>query len=1133
MTFINRLAFLICLHFLPLNSVLAQPWLEPSNLRTSGPVIKKPDFKDIQGRFENYWSDKRAAFEEQDNARLGGYQQYKRWEWFMKPRTFPTGEFFNPEILQREYSREMKRQAASRSSVQLPQWSIIGPAVVPNRGGGSGRINVLRFHPSNPNIMFAGAASGGIWKTEDGGVTWTSDSDFLPVISIADIAINPRDPDTMYIATGDGYGYEVGGDFWGGTYSAGVMMSVDGGLTWTMAGLSYAQTQSTIIQRLVVHPSQPEILIAATRNGLFRSVNAGATWTQVRTGRHYDIEFNPANPNIVYASSNTSVVRSLNGGQTWSTLRSGLCGGRISIAVTPADADYIYAFCESGNLYKSDDAGATFATMNSPNAVTTFYGYYDAVLCVSPTNPLTVLCGGVGIALSTDGGNNWTSVGNNGPGTTIHVDQKFLEFYPGSSALLYATNDGGVYKSQNGGFNWTDISSNMAIKQYYRLSQSASDPYFIMAGAQDNGTDRLRNNQWDKVSGADGMECLIDYANPNNVYATYQYGNIRKSTDGGDSFTGIAPASGDWVTPFIIHPSNPQILFAGYSEVYKSTDGGLNWNTISSGQFGDDLTAMAIVPANPDVLYVSNLGKIFKTTDGGLNWTNITSNLPVSSSGITYIAVSAMDPNRVWISLTGYAAGNKVFTTANGGTTWTNISGSLPNVPVNCIVHEHFSDGALYVGTDFGVYYRDNLLSDWQAYNAALPHVIVNEMEIHYGSGKLRAATYGRGIWEVDLLSRQNFTLDAAVQRVNLHTLSACDSTVVPEVLLRNFGSDTLTTANLNILIDNIPYQAFPWTGSLAAGDSQSVVLPAIALNSGTYSISVIVHDPNGFADQNSLNNLGQAAITIDPNIVALPVVEDFQTIFWTWPPTNWDLDDAGQLFQPDYSRGGFGNSTVSLFASCFGNPGLTATLSSGKIPFQSVLAPARLTFSLAYAPYSNLYHDSLFVEVSTDCGISFTRVYAKGDNSLATSAAQTQAFLPQAGDWRTETVDLNSFIGADLLMLRFVAQSGNGNNIYLDDINILDGTSGIAVVEPSRRMLVFPNPVFDKAKLVLQSETAGFGRLMIYDVFGRRVGDKEIQVLGGYNEFPIDMSSYAKGIYRIIWSTPGEPSLNVSLVKN
>ena len=256
------------------------------------------------------------------------------------------------------------------------------------------------------------------------------------------------------------------------------------------------------------------------------------------------------------------------------------------------------------------------------------------------------------------------------------------------------------------------------------------------------------------------MECIIDYDNPDIMYAAYQNGVVNKSIDGGDSFSPIVyndgsgiNASGAWVTPYIIHPTENNTLLVGKDQVYRSTDGGLIWTQVGSVSAGEIyMRALAYAPSNPDYIYASFLLQFFSTTDGN-TFTNRTGTLPVGSATIAYIAVSNTNPNKVWVTFSGYADGEKVYMSDDAGVTWTNYSAGLPNLPANCIVYQNGSNDALYVGTDVGVYYRNSSMSSWQPFFDGLPNVIVNELEIHYGAGKIRAATYGRGLWESDLVT--------------------------------------------------------------------------------------------------------------------------------------------------------------------------------------------------------------------------------------------------------------------------------------------------------------------------------------------------------------------------------------------
>ena len=1103
----------------------SQPWLKPPIVSTDKSndqgAKEESNFYDIQKKFNEYWKDKKPSDDEGENREEGGYQQFRRWEAFMKQRVYPSGNF-DPEILLREQQKQKFTNArmSIHPSLTAANWDYVGPTSIPQNGGGTGRVNCIEFDPTNTNTVYIGAAAGGVWKTTNAGSSWTSNTDFLDALSVADIAINPRYHDSIYVATGDGYGYEVGGDFWGGTYSAGVMISPDGGQTWNTCGLTFTQTQSSIIQRILVNPSDPDILLACTRSNIYRSTDAGANWTSVRTGHYYDMEFKPGDPNTVYAASSGSLAVSTNKGATWTTSGTFNGGDRISIAVTPANPLVIYAQGANGNFYKSSNGGTSFQLKTSPNSVANFFGYYDAVLTCSPVDENKVYVAGMNIAKSFDGGTVWTAAGTN-----IHVDNHVLEFLPGSNSVIWCGNDGSIYSSTNSGTSWTDLGNGIGIKQYYRMGGSTLSPYTLLAGAQDNGTDRLAGGVWRKVSGGDGMECLVDRTNDQIMYASYQYGNFMKSTNGGINFNDITPSAGDWTTPFMQDPIVASTLIGGWEEVYRSTNAGNNWTPISNGQFNGYVIALAMSEADNNYIYAASLESIFRTNNTGGSWFNIESGLPTGSAGITYIAVSNTDPNKVWVTFTGYSAGNKVFYSSNGGSTWTNYSGTLPNIPVNTIVYQKGSQDAVYVGTDFGVYYRDATMSDWIPYNTNLPNVIVYELEINNDIQKLRACTYGRGIWESDLNASSMFTLDAGVTSILQPGSSICSNSFVPEVRIRNYGQDTITTLTVNYQLDTGTVFTFNWVGTLAPGTNADVTLPALTSTSGTHSLTVFTTDPNGSADQNSFNDTRTTTFLVNSNVVVAPVVEGFEST--TFPPVGWTMEDNNSplMFIRFTTAGGFGNSTSSIRARGRVLPDAYGSLLSTPIDFSTLIAPISITFSVAYAMYDATSTDSLNVYVSTDCGDTWVRKYSKTANALATAPMVAANFTPDPNEWRTELIDLSSYAGQASVQVRFEFYVDEGNNIHVDDINLFDAIIGVN--ENSKSTLsVFPNPSAGIVHFNLPSSSNA--TIGIYSAIGSLV--KEISVKE--NSVDVNITDLQPGIYFYRYTCGTEKPFVGKLVK-
>jgi hypothetical protein len=334
----------------------------------------------------------------------------------------------------------------------------------------------------------------------------------------------------------------------------------------------------------------------------------------------------------------------------------------------------------------------------------------------------------------------------------MHVDQHAFEFNPHTN-IAYAGNDGGVYKYMPSLNKWVDISDGLEISQFYNLGLSRSNPNKLVAGAQDNGTEMLTNATWDAIRGADGMECAIDHYDETIIYSESQYGGMKKSYNNGNNWSNIKPVNyeGAWNTPYEMHSFNSNLIVAGYGEIYRSTDGGGSWDSISYNVSGGaDIRNIALAPSDENYIYAASYSKIKVTKDAGVTWNYIKPGLP--NYNITDIAVSTTNADRAWVTFSDYNNTNKVYETIDAGVSWTNISGSnLPGLPVNCIVYQGGAKDDLYIGTDVGVYHKDNTMTEWVQYSNGLPNVIVKELEVHYDEGTISAATYGRGVWESPL----------------------------------------------------------------------------------------------------------------------------------------------------------------------------------------------------------------------------------------------------------------------------------------------------------------------------------------------------------------------------------------------
>ena len=719
-----------------------------------------------------------AEFGEEVGKKGSGWKQFKRWEWFMEQRLSENGKLPNSKLIYDEVKRaDLQKQFRGTNG----DWQLLGPTGAPSNGSGQsiGRISAIAFHPTDTNQLWAGAPAGGLWKSDDNGLSWDPLTDDLLNIGVAELVINPHNTDTMYLATGDGSSSN--------TYSYGVMQSIDAGQTWDTTGLSFGVNQGRNIRRLILDSTNTNVLIAASTNGIYRTEDAGVTWQSVQPGNFTDVEFKPFSHDTIYATTSSSSLPPLyvshDNGQSWTPSVSGMDTspmGRSKVAVSSASPNVVYVLATNSTssyqgLYRSEDAGANWTLMsNSPNVLgydefgadEDGQGWYSMELAVSPLDANEVRVGGINTWISNNGGTNffieahWTGAN----GRYIHADQHRAEYHPITNQF-YAGCDGGLYRRSYYFDGYEIVTSGMSITQFYRLSSATTDPTILLAGAQDNGTFRWKNNIWQAVFGGDGMETMIHPEDPFIMYCTIQRGELHKSVDGGSNFgDDIAPTSGAWVTPFMMEPGRPDVLYAASgSKVYRSDDGGSTWFDFSpnlTSVNSSQLITLDVAHSNTEYVVAGSNRTIRITKDLGGTWENILTGLP--SNSMTYVAFDPLNENTIWVTFSGYSDGKKVYRSQDAGETWENMSMNLPNLPVNCVEIERSSTGGVYVGTDVGIYYWDSNLSEWEPYMTGLPNVIVNELEIHEDANIIRAATYGRGIWESDTRNVINVGIEEA-----------------------------------------------------------------------------------------------------------------------------------------------------------------------------------------------------------------------------------------------------------------------------------------------------------------------------------------------------------------------------------
>lgn len=742
------------------SAVQAQPWLKGVDM--SQPV-KLQDIADAYIRQRSGGSDAHEK-DAEGNLKEGKDYHFSRWMWYWERHLDENGYMVSPLQKWHEIKAfEKQRTANKTTAVDQSGWQFGGPdRFTGGANNGVGRINVVSFHPTDSNTFWIGSAGGGAWKTNDGGINWTVINDFLPVLGVSDIDFNPLNPNTIYMCTGDRNAKD--------NYSVGVLKSYDGGLSWDTTGLKISTTEMRQTAGLVINPADTNSLTLAASNGLYKSYDGGASWTFTIGGDFRQVLYHPADTNIIYAAGLNNVFHSTDGGLTWApatTFSSGVA--RIEMAVSPLAPNVLKAIAVNASnglegIYRSSDTAQNFVKIfsdgvncstnilaSSPNGSSCGgQGWYDLSFTISPLDTNVVIAGGVNTWMSSDGGYTWkisNQWNNSQPGVQlIHADKHYHAYNPIAPTALYECNDGGIFKTYAPGSNlWTNLTNGLGITQFYR-NAVANNATFVIGGAQDNGTKRLAGTTYSQLTGADGMDCHIDYSDSKIFYTSQQYGELRRTNNNGANFTDISNTipggqpTGAWITPMAIHPYIANQIYAGYTQLYMSTNRGGSWKSISPS-FGSNINRIAISWLNPDKIYVLVNNTIRYIEEEGGTWKTQSKTF---SGNVSDIIVHPTT-NNLWVTMNGVGT-NKVAEFDSAQNRWIHRNEQLPNVPVNCITIDT-SNGTVYIGTDIGVFYRDYNVIEWVPFRNNLPTVEVTDLGINYATGEIWAATYGRGMW--------------------------------------------------------------------------------------------------------------------------------------------------------------------------------------------------------------------------------------------------------------------------------------------------------------------------------------------------------------------------------------------------
>jgi photosystem II stability/assembly factor-like uncharacterized protein len=694
--------------------------------------------------------------------------------WFMARAAWPDREAnVTRMIIERA-------RLASQPVIGPPPWTQAGPTNI------GGRATSLAVDPRNPQRVWLGAAGGGVWRSEDGGSTWTAQWQKQPILNIGALAVDANNGDVVYCGTGEA---NLSADSYPGV---GLFKTTDAGLTWGLIADARVGTVPFRIGAIAIDPfDSTHVLVgglgygnlspANNQGGLYVTTNGGLAWMRLTLipGNYwcYSICFDPGHRGVITVAvsergAKSGFYRTVDGGATWMQITAGLPSsdrfGRAALAVSPSKPQVVYAIAAdalsaSGDkilgVFRSTDGGVTWA-----NTEGSYFGKegqmsYGISIAVHPTDPNRVICGGVDLHSTTNGGKSWkrTSQWDATRGTSAyaHADHHALLMPASKPGLLYDANDGGLDVSNDAGATWANRSNGLATNMFYDFDVSQSQATLFGGGAQDNGTLVTQNGQagmYDEILGGDGGWIVFDPENAGHLYASFYNFNIYRFKAG--KVTDVSPkgrpgeAASVWMAYITLDPNDSATVFTGTTRVWRTTNDANAWTPVSADLDGGLISAIEVAPANSKVVYAgTENGGLFASADGGTTWSANLAGSLLPGTMITRIETHPRDAQRVYVTIAG-THHSHVFRSVDGGRTWTDIDrGLLPDVPHNAILVRADKPVEIYVASDVGVYTTTDDGTSWRNLSDNLPNVMVTDLVYRISDRSLYAATYGRSSW--------------------------------------------------------------------------------------------------------------------------------------------------------------------------------------------------------------------------------------------------------------------------------------------------------------------------------------------------------------------------------------------------
>lgn len=1088
----------------------------------------EPNYFEVLAQYKRYYS-------EHDFEKNVHTQYFKRWVNSVKSHVQPDGRIVWEDVVAKSQlvrSKQGNQQRLGGGNL----WAYEGPIHHVTDDGtltaGFRHSNVYCHDraTTNTNVLFCGTESGGLYKTLDAGQHWTHATANYIIGSVSAVKIKPDDENVVFMSASN--------DLW---------RSTDGGATWAVIGQTTFISQNISAWEFAFDPTNSNTIFAATNQGLFRSTNLGDNWTEVLPRNCETIAFKPNDPSVVYTIQYDNSVgfsrfyKSTDGGVTFNMSVNGwfdasmgniaIEGGRL--ATTEADPNRIYAllvgYQNTGSnvttngwvgTWVSYDAGETWSlphgsigtpyTEEHPNLMN-FQGddgdysqiHYNTTMIASQLDPDKILIGGLNLWISTDAATTYQGVGGYIGGIDyFHVDQQEYHIYKTSPTTeeIWFSNDGGIGFSSDFMQSHQNLNRGIQAVNLWGYDQGWSEDVMV-GGRYHNGNmaylENYPSGEFLALGGGEAPTGYVNYSDENaTIHSDIGGYYLPEDLTGDPQYfaVGILPNESYWnngSSRIMFDHAYYNAAWAGKDNgIYRSADGGASFELVYTfgNNAADDVLWIEQSYADHNVMYlqqaVGNTSVMWKSTDHGISWSEV--DLPSNLRNMSF-TLGGTNPNELWVSYYDGGNNNKVYYTSDSGATWTNwTTATLNGESVWAIAHQIGTNGGVYIALLNGlVYYRNHTHTDWQPYSSGLPASTEPLRIVPFQrQNVVRLATWNLGVWEAPAFEQSELMAEFAAEGDNFF----CPGNEV------HFVDHSVCSQNATFL----------WSFPGATPSSSTEQYPSVVYNNtGTYDVTLTVTDGTNTSTITKTQYI--SSLSADANFDP----EDFESGGFN---ENWQLVGNNQwTVTGNASNEGIGSYSMRYDNYYYDAQGDRDEVWMGKL---NVSFPV-IDFDVAYQQYNETWMDTLALMYSSDCGVTWTEIWAKGGAQLSTTASMgTDYFVPEATEWRHEQAVVSIPLGGEIIFA-FQNRGHYGNVIYVDNINIL---GGVAVEELDNQLAIslYPNPAKDECVLSVNGLSGGKANLRIFNAQGQIMMSEDVMLRGTRLEKRLDTAQWANGVYVI-----------------